>query len=197
VQSINTARYSIDQPSWIAGTQTYPLSAVDGSLDSPVEALSASIDTSSLTSGRRTIFIESQDADGNWGVPGAIFFWITSVNFEPELFPTVINGSGPPGTSASYIVQVTNNGTMDDHFDLQLSGNRWEIEPSLKSIGPIAPQATQDIWIYVNIPDSAQIGDQDMAILKVVSNGDPIRYAISQITTTVRPPELYLPTVLK
>ena len=197
VQSINAARYSIDQPSWIAGTQTYPLSAVDGSLDSPVEAFSASIDTSSLSSGRHPIFIESQDADGNWGVPSAIFFWITSVNFEPELFPTVIIGSGPPGTSASYIVQVTNNGTMDDYFDLQLSGNSWEIEPSLKSIGPIAPQATQDIWIYVSIPDSAQIGDQDMAILKVVSNGDPTRYAISQITTTVRPPELYLPTVVK
>ncbi|NEQ22084.1 MAG: DUF4347 domain-containing protein [Microcoleus sp. SIO2G3] len=73
VQNIATARYSIDAPSWVSGTETYELTAADGTFDSTVETLTATIDTSGLSAGRHTIFVESQDADGNFGVPTAVF----------------------------------------------------------------------------------------------------------------------------
>lgn len=197
VQVINAARFSIDQPSWISGTQTYSFSPVDGSFDSPVESLSANVDTSSLAPGRHTIFVESQDANGNWGVPGASFIWITGEDFQPGLSPVEVQASGTPGSWVPYVIWITNQGTMDDSYNLQILGNTWEIAPIPVSIGPLAPQGSQEIWVNVKIPESAAVGDQDVAILNVLSSGDPSKYAITQIKTTVRQPELYLPTISK
>ncbi|MGK7936790.1 MAG: M14 family zinc carboxypeptidase [Xenococcaceae cyanobacterium] len=73
VQNIAQARYSINSPSWIEGTEFFSLESVDGELDSSVEELTATIDTSELEAGRHTVFIESQDANGNFGVPTAVF----------------------------------------------------------------------------------------------------------------------------
>ncbi|HEY9644008.1 MAG TPA: DUF4347 domain-containing protein, partial [Coleofasciculaceae cyanobacterium] len=67
------ARYSIDCPSWIAGTKTYELAAADGSFDSPTEDLVGTIDATKLSPGRHTIFVESKNANGTYGVPTAVF----------------------------------------------------------------------------------------------------------------------------
>lgn len=75
-QAIAAARYSIDNPSWVAGTPTYAMSAVDGAFSSTVESVRATVFTSGLAPGRHTIFVESQDANGNWGVPSAIFLTV-------------------------------------------------------------------------------------------------------------------------
>lgn len=75
-QAIAAARYSIDAPSWVAGTPTYTMSAGDGSFNSTVESVTATVFTSGLAPGRHTIFVESQDASGNWGVPTAIFLTV-------------------------------------------------------------------------------------------------------------------------
>lgn len=72
-QTIAAARYSIDAPSWVSGTPTYALSAVDGGFNSTAESVQATVFTSGLAPGRHTLFVESQDASGNWGVPTAIF----------------------------------------------------------------------------------------------------------------------------
>ncbi|UCD40614.1 MAG: peptidase M14 [Chloroflexota bacterium] len=196
-QNINAGRYSIDKPSWGDGSQTYPLSPVDGSFDNSVESLSGDIDTASLTPGRHTIFIESQDANGNWGVTSAKFFWITGENFQPELSPAEIQGRGTSGSLVPYLVRVRNIGTMDDSFDLRITGNNWEIAPLPGSTGPLAPMESQDIWVHVTIPGSAAVGDQDMAILNAVSKSDSTKYAITEIKTTARQPEIYLPTISK
>ncbi len=89
VQNIAQARYSIDSPSWIEGTEFFSLESVDGDLDSSVEELTATIDTSNLTPGRHTVFIESQDANGNFGVPSAVF--IEVIDFDSSA--TVTKGS--------------------------------------------------------------------------------------------------------
>lgn len=75
-QVIAAARYSIDNPSWVAGTPTFAMSAVDGSFSSTAESVQATVFTSGLAQGRHTIFVESQDASGNWGVPTAIFLTV-------------------------------------------------------------------------------------------------------------------------
>ena len=58
-QNIAAARYSIDAPSWQSGGQTVSLQPGDGISNSPVEGFSAQIDTSTLSMGRHTIFVES------------------------------------------------------------------------------------------------------------------------------------------
>ncbi len=72
-QAIAAARYTIDSPSWVAGTPTYAMSAVDGVFSSTAESVQATVFTSGLAPGRHTLFVESKDANGNWGVPTAIF----------------------------------------------------------------------------------------------------------------------------
>lgn len=72
-QTIAAARYTIDSPSWVAGTPTYALNPVDGGFNSTVESVQGTVFTSGLSVGRHTLFVESQDANGNWGVPTAIF----------------------------------------------------------------------------------------------------------------------------
>lgn len=72
-QTIAAARYSIDSPSWVAGTPTYAMSPVDGSFNTTAESVQAAVFTSGLAPGRHTLFVESRDSSGNWGVPTAIF----------------------------------------------------------------------------------------------------------------------------
>ena len=142
VQSINTARYSIDQPPWVDATPTHPLSPVDGSFDEPVESLFATIDTSSLSPGRHIIFLESQDVEGNWGVPGSIFFWITADKFQPALSPSLSEGSGSSGSPVLFQLNLSNMGSQDDTFELQISGSNWEVISPQGPIGPVPPQGS-------------------------------------------------------
>jgi len=72
-QNITNTEYYLDVPPWEAGASANPLSANDGSFNSSTETATASIDTSSLSEGRHTIYVRSQDATGTWGAVSAIF----------------------------------------------------------------------------------------------------------------------------
>jgi Ca2+-binding RTX toxin-like protein len=89
-KDIVSARYSIDAPSWISGTKLYELTASDGKFDESVETLKATIDTTGLAAGRHTLFVESKDADGQYGVPTAVFLDVLTAPAGAN----VIKGSG-------------------------------------------------------------------------------------------------------
>ena len=74
-QNIQAARYSIDTPSW-EGATLINMTATDGTFNSTAEGVTVSIDTTGLSNGQHTIFVEGQDASGQWGVPTAIFLEI-------------------------------------------------------------------------------------------------------------------------
>lgn len=73
-QIISGARMSIDAPAWITGTQVYTMAAADALFDEKSESVIGVIDTTNLADGRHSVFVQSQDADGNWGVASAAFF---------------------------------------------------------------------------------------------------------------------------
>jgi len=83
VQNIAAARYTVDAPSWITGVISYPMSPSDGAFDAAVETVQTIVDTTGWTPGRHTLFVESQDTDGNWGVPTAVFLWATCGYYLP------------------------------------------------------------------------------------------------------------------
>ncbi|MGB3787559.1 MAG: M14 family zinc carboxypeptidase [Phormidesmis sp.] len=72
-KAISGARYSFDAPSWVPGTALFEMAAADGAFDSNVEDLLAIIDTTGLSAGRHTLFVESLIDNGTYGVPTAIF----------------------------------------------------------------------------------------------------------------------------
>jgi hypothetical protein len=88
VQNVAAAEYYIDFPPWITATVpiSMPMTAVDGSFNSPVETAEAAIDTSGLALGQHIIFVRGQDANGNWGAFSAVFFEVTDPPPDDEWF---------------------------------------------------------------------------------------------------------------
>lgn len=76
-QNVAAARYTVDVPSWSGGT-LYPMTAADGAFNASSENLTASLDTTAWAPGRHILFVEAQDANGQWGAPSATFLTITS-----------------------------------------------------------------------------------------------------------------------
>ncbi|WP_437785777.1 M14 family metallopeptidase [Sorangium sp. So ce1097] len=75
-QNIAGARYSVDAPSWASGVTLAAMSASDGTFNAKQEGVTATIDTTGWTSGKHLVMVESQDINGNWGVPSAVFITI-------------------------------------------------------------------------------------------------------------------------
>ena len=88
-QTINAVRYSIDAPAWITGTEVYTMAAVNGLFASGVVSATALIETTGLANGKHTVFVESQDALGNWGVASAIDFALVEEVLYRRYFPFV------------------------------------------------------------------------------------------------------------
>ena len=70
-QAIAAARYSVDAPAWITGTET--VSVTITAQANFTATIATVIDTTGWAGGRHPVLIEAQDADGNWGVPSAFF----------------------------------------------------------------------------------------------------------------------------
>jgi uncharacterized repeat protein (TIGR01451 family) len=109
---------------------------------------------------------------------------MTVVAYEPVLSPTVGALSGDPDSSVSYTLTLANNGTTTDTFDLAVSGNAWTTTVPV-TVGPLAPGASTDLVVGVEIPFGVHSGDEDVATVTATSQGDPERSASSTLTTTV------------
>ena len=127
-KTIGGARYSFDAPSWVPGTALFEMTVADGEFDSTVEQLRAtSIDTSGLSAGRHTLFVESLAADGTYGVPTAVFLDVVAA---PEGAPIVGTGQADrlKGTDTDEKIEGLGGsdviaGGLGDDFILGGSGN--------------------------------------------------------------------------
>ena len=88
-QPISAARFSLDAASWVTGTATLPLAAADGAYNADTEAVQVVLDTTGWPTGRRLLFVESQDAAGHWGVPSAVFVTAFPPGGSRHFFPIV------------------------------------------------------------------------------------------------------------
>lgn len=83
-QEIVGAEWFVDHPPWETGTQARAMDVSDGAWDSRSENVEAVVDTTGWSPGRHILFVRGQDADGNWGVPGALFIGLSgSTNDVP------------------------------------------------------------------------------------------------------------------
>ena len=182
VQNIAAARYTVDAPSWITGIVSYSMAPSDGVWNSPTETVRTVVNTAGWSPGRHLLFVESQDAVGNWGVPGAVFLRIAE-QYGVALTPAVAMGQAHPGQTVSYTLQLTNTGNVSDTFDLVASGNTWTTTvPS--SVGPVTPGSRTDLTVTVNIPATAVGGATNTAIVTATSRADHTRSATATLTTT-------------
>lgn len=89
-QLISATRLTISTASWLTNTQIYTMSATDGAFDSAVESVHLRLQLAVGPPVRYYLLLESQDGDGNWGVPTAAFATISSPTaMIEEAEPTV------------------------------------------------------------------------------------------------------------
>jgi hypothetical protein len=86
-QDIMAAEYYIDLPPWVTATMpiSVPMTPVDGTYDSSIEAVQATIDTTGLANGRHIIFVRGKDVLGNWGAIGSAFLFV----IDPAVAPLI------------------------------------------------------------------------------------------------------------
>ncbi|MCY4090483.1 MAG: M14 family zinc carboxypeptidase [Caldilineaceae bacterium] len=106
-QHISAARFSIEAPSWITSTFG-TLQAADGAFDASAELLTGTLDTTDLQPGTYTVFIEAQDADGNWGPPTALFLEVVGSGVELTPTPTPRPTPIPTPISTPYSLYLPN-----------------------------------------------------------------------------------------
>jgi len=88
-----------------------------------------------------------------------------------------------PGDAAHYVLPLINNGTLTDTFDITASGV-WTITVPI-TIGPIAPGLAGLVMVDVEVPEGANPGDFDTAVVTVTSQGDPGASDSAVLTTSV------------
>ncbi|HJW90038.1 MAG TPA: M14 family zinc carboxypeptidase [Anaerolineales bacterium] len=191
VQAIAAVRFSVEAPSWVEGIVTLPLDPVDGNFNDSLELVQASIDTTGWPMGRHTLFVESKDAMGNWGVPSAIFLDIQDVTYRPGLSPLVSEGKVGAGEVISYTLQVSNQGSVADIFDLAVSNHNWPTSVEPVSSGPLVPGASTDLTVTVTVPADAEPLTSDSALVTATSQGDPTQIASASVTTKVKAPFVF------
>ena len=182
VQPITAARYSVDAPSWVAGTPTFPMAAADGTFSSTVEPLVATVNTSGLAPGRHTIFVESRDASGAWGPPTALFLTVQEPTRDVGVTPDSSDASGLRGRLITYTLSVTNQGNAPDSFQISVD-SAWR-SWAATTVGPLAAGASSSIEVTVEVPMDAALWSSDTTQVRVSSQADPQKMDTASLVTT-------------
>lgn len=105
-QAIAAAEYYIDTPPWQAGAVAFPMAAADGAFNSTVEAVTAPVNTGSLTTGRHLLFVRGKDAANNWGAFSAAFLDVEVLSVSPA------SAAVCAPAAATFTVNVGYNGSV-------------------------------------------------------------------------------------
>ena len=90
-QAIAAAEYYVDTPPWQPGAAPVAMTASDGSFNSTIENVTASVNTAGLTTGKHILYVRGKDANGNWGAFSAVFLTVTTpvATSTPTNTPTI------------------------------------------------------------------------------------------------------------
>ena len=194
-QAIAAARYTVDAPSWITNAATYSMTATDGAFNTSSEAVTAVILTADWSAGRHTLFVEAQDADGNWGVPTAIYLDIGAGTLQggvPQLTLAPPIGAGLLGANVTYSIGVKNIGVVTDTFALTVTSHNW---PTILGVTQtlLAPNEQVTAPLTVTIPWDASIGA--MSAATITATGLLGHDSVTVLTNLIVVYAVYLPLV--
>jgi carboxypeptidase T len=126
-QAVAAAEYYLDTPPWAGGTAR-AMSATDGAFNATTESVTASIDTTGLSTGKHIVFVRARDAGGTWGAITATYLNIgtgggTVAEAESNntrgtaqvigvALPVTVNGRSGSGDNDYYAVTVPAGATL-------------------------------------------------------------------------------------
>ncbi|MCP4361422.1 MAG: hypothetical protein GY796_25710 [Chloroflexi bacterium] len=102
--------------------------------------------------------------------------------------------SGNVGTTITHTITVTNSGDYTDTFAVSISGNAWPTSGSAPSVGPLAPNESSVVEIYVTM---GAAGSSDMATVTFTSGLNPTIFRSVTTTSNAQQFNLFLPMILK
>ncbi len=173
-QAIVGARVTLDRPGWIEAETAGTLEPADGAFDAPQEELVGWLDTTGWPPGRHTLFVQAQDADGNWGVPTAVFVWIlTPEGLEVAVEPgTTLEAA--PGETGTFTVTLTNRLAVTDTYRLDVLRTDWPVGLSRRRVA-VPPGQTFSMPVAVSVPQETPPGTRGQTVLQIASNTVPFR----------------------
>jgi len=104
-QPVTAAEYYIDVPHWRSGAVAVPMSAADGSFNSPIEVVTATISAGAFAERQRVLLVRGRDSGGNWGPYSAAFAHLQDVP------PPFVDITTPNHTVPYETMTVTIEGT--------------------------------------------------------------------------------------
>lgn len=105
------------------------------------------------------------------------------VDFGVDLTTAANAQAGDPGQVVSYVLQLTNLGSVEDTFDLTFAGNAWSVELPQTSF-TLGAGASADVTVNVTVPANAQEGDSDAVTVTATSQSAPDQSASLDLTTS-------------
>ncbi|MBX3001857.1 MAG: hypothetical protein KF893_25250 [Caldilineaceae bacterium] len=184
--TIAAVRYTVNQPTWAGGTPT-ALIPSDGAFNSSAENAHILLDTAGWALGQYILFVESQDAAGNWGAPSAIFLRVTAA-YGLSIAQETPGDPFRIGQTVTHTLTITNTGGVPDQFVLSVEQSAWPI--SVADFTPVVDAgATIQIPVAVQIPTTVTVGAADVAIVRIQSMGDSaqVRIATLPLVVTAEP----------
>jgi len=138
-QNIAAAVYSIDAPPWISTTITHTMQAADGIFNAKTEDVTAAItNTAALTVGRHILYVQGQDANGNWGAVSAAFLYV----LDPATAPVIQGYVREVVTNRPLTATVSANGIFHTQTDpatgfyrMQVISGTYELTASADGYG--------------------------------------------------------------
>ena len=98
--------------------------------------------------------------------------------------PTLDAALALPGEAVTYTLHVTNTGSGNNTYTLELSEHVWETELSTTTLGSLAPGQGEDFTVQVRVPDQAAGGESETVTVTVHSQTPGILPAFASLTTT-------------
>ena len=161
-QNIAAAVYYVDIPPWEAGAVPQTMTATDGYFNSKVETVTATVDTTGLSNGRHIIYMQGQDAAGNWGAISAAFLYVIDPAVAPVIQGTVRQALTNAPLAATVVANDTFQTTTDPvtgFYQMYVISGTFEIEASADGYGSQAVSG-------VNAQDTQTV-DQDFLLAPV------------------------------
>ena len=134
-------------------------------------------------------------------LPGSLDAWATLTTTAQADYSLQVTAEDDTMTASAaampvtFTLHLTNTGSVTDTYDLTITST-WTVEYS-SPIGPLAAGESQTIFVVVQVPPDAIIGDMNVATLRFTSQADPLVSRQLDLTTLFVWYNLSLPIIVK
>ena len=110
--------------------------------------------------------------------------------YAVAIAPASLTDGARAGSAATYIVHVQNLGFTSDSYTMSSSGGTWTVSffdssctTPLTTTPTVAPGASTDVCVKVDVPGGAADGDTNTATVRATSVGSPSQSATATLKT--------------